>query len=64
MTVRVVSLRSSEASDCRVSGTPSERVALVGVLSADLWARTQQPLPSYARAAMPVRVITRQTKHR
>lgn len=56
MTVRVVPLRSLEASDSRVAGTPSERIAMVGVLSADLWARTQRPLPVYERVAMPVRV--------
>lgn len=60
MTVRVVSLHSPEAGDSRVTGTPSERVALVGVLSAYLWVRTQQRLPDYERAAMPVRVVTRQ----
>lgn len=60
MTVRVVSLHSPEAGDSRVTGTASERVALVGVLSADLWARTQERLPTYERAAMPVRVVTRQ----
>ncbi len=64
MTVRVVPLRSPEAGDGRVGGTPSERVSLVSVLSADLWARTQQPLPSYERAAMPVCVVTRQANRR
>lgn len=61
MTVRVVSLHSAEAGRSRVTGTPSERVALVAVLSAELWARTQQRLPAYERVAMPVRVMTRQT---
>ncbi|MCE2903314.1 MAG: hypothetical protein ACK6DP_06985 [Gemmatimonas sp.] len=64
MTVRVVSLRSAEAGDSRVAGTPSERVALVGVLSARLWALTQQPLPVYHRAEMPVRVVARQANRR
>ncbi len=64
MTVRVVPLRSPEAGDSRVAGTPSERVALVGVLSADLWTRTQRPLPIYERTAMPVRVVTRQANRR
>lgn len=56
MTVRVVSLHSPEAGESRVAGTPSERVALVAVLSADLWARTKQPLPVYDRATMPLSV--------
>lgn len=64
MTVRMVPLRSREASECRVAGTPSERVALVGVLSAELWAHTQQPLPGYERTAMPVSVVTRQANGR
>lgn len=64
MTVRVVSLHSLEAGGSRVAGTPSERVALVGVLSADLWARTQRPLPSYERAEMPVCVVARQANRR
>lgn len=59
MTVRVVPLRSPEAGDSRVGGTPSERLSLVGVLSAEVWARTQRPLPTYARAAIPVCVTTR-----
>ncbi len=64
MTVRVVSLHSPEAGDSRVAGTPSERVALVAVLSADLWAHTRAPLPVYERAAMPVTVVTRQANRR
>ncbi len=64
MTVRVVSLHSPEASDSRVAGTPSERVALVAVLSAQLWARTNAPLPVYERAAMPVTVVTRPANRR
>lgn len=53
MTVRVVPLRSLEAGDGRVGGTIAERVALVGALSEELWARTQRPLPAYTRATMP-----------
>lgn len=56
LTVRVVSLRSPEAGDIHVAGTPSKRVALVAVLSADLRARTKAPLPVYTRAAMPLTV--------
>jgi hypothetical protein len=61
MTVRVVPLRSAEAGDTRVAGTASERVALVAVLSAAMWAQTQQPLPTYTRTTMPIRVVKRQT---
>jgi hypothetical protein len=64
MTVRVVGLHSPEAGDSRVAGTPSERVALVAVLSADLWALTRAPLPMYDRTSMPVTVVTRQASGR
>jgi hypothetical protein len=64
MTVRVVSLHGPEAGDSRVAGTPSERVALVAVLSADLWAHTRAPLPVYERTTMPVTVVTRQANRR
>jgi hypothetical protein len=54
MTIRFVSLRSAERGDSRVAGTIGERVALVGILSADSWARTHRPLPTYTRATMPI----------
>ena len=57
MTVRVVSLQSREASESRVGGTVTERLALVGELSEMLWARTRRPLPAYSRMTMPV-VVT------
>ena len=50
MTVRVVSLRSREASEARVGGTAAERAALVAELSERLWAVTGRPLPTYTRA--------------
>ena len=53
MTVRVVPLQSAEAGDSRVGGTVAERVALVVTLSAELWARTQRPLPTYTRETIP-----------
>ena len=31
-----------------------ERVALVGTLSEELWARPHRPLPTYTRATMPI----------
>jgi hypothetical protein len=58
MTVRVVPLRSDEAGDSRVGGTAAERLALVGKLSEELWARTHRPLPTYSRATMPINVTT------
>jgi hypothetical protein len=58
MRARVVPLKSPEAGDSRVEGTPAERVALVAVLSRQAWALTGRPLPSYTRATMPVRVIS------
>jgi hypothetical protein len=58
MTVRIVPLRSDEAGDARVGGTVAERVALVGELSRRMWALTGQPLPSYTRATMPVKLST------
>ena len=58
MTVRVVPLASDEAGDNRVGGTAAERVALVGKLSEEVWARTHRPLPAYTRATMPVKLTT------
>lgn len=54
MTVRIVPLDSPEASDSRVGGTAAERVALVTVLSQELWVLTRRPLPVYTRATMPI----------
>ena len=56
MTARIVPLRSDEASDARVEGTPAERLALLAQLSRRMWALTGQPAPSYTRATMPVKV--------
>ncbi len=64
MTVRIVPLRSAEAGESRVAGTIDERVALVGILSEELWTRTQRPLPTYTRATMPVNIITLQAPTR
>ena len=58
MTVRIVPLRSNEAGDGRVGGTAGERMALVGELSRRAWALTKQPVPSYTRQTMPVRLIS------
>ena len=56
MVVRLVPLGSDEAADARVGGTVAERLALVGELSHRSWALTRQPLPSYTRATMPVKL--------
>jgi hypothetical protein len=58
LTVRIVPLRSDEASDARVGGTVSERVAVVGELSRRMWSLTRRPFPSYTRSTMPVRLTT------
>lgn len=54
MTIRFVPLRSAEGGDSRVAGTVGERLALVGILSEDGWARTHRPLPTYTRATIPI----------
>ena len=52
--VRIVPLRSSEASDSFVEGTIDERLALVSLLSRRAWELTGRPHPTYARNAVPV----------
>lgn len=39
--------------------TPEQRFMLVGELTAWMWELSGQPLPTYARSAMPVRVMRR-----
>lgn len=56
MTGRIVSLHSAAAGDARVSGTPSDRLALVGELSMRAWKLTGRPLPRYTRPTMPIRL--------
>lgn len=58
MTVRVVPLASAEAGEARVGGTAIERLALLKELSRRMWQLGGQPIPSYTRATMPVRVTT------
>ena len=58
MSARIVPLRSAEAEDSRVQGTPAERVALVAQLSREAWSLTGRPVPVYTRANMPFRLIT------
>jgi len=58
MTARVVPLDSDEASDARVEGTPTERLAILADLSRRMWAATGRPVPKYTRANMPVKITT------
>lgn len=58
MTVRVVPLRSDEAADARVEGTPAERLALLADLSRRMWTLTGRPTPIYAPSQIPVRLST------
>lgn len=58
MTVRVVPLRSHEAADGLVGGTATKRLALLRELSQRMWTLTRQPVPSYSRSTMPVRITT------
>lgn len=59
MTVRIVPRNSREASDARMGGTVTERLAVVAELTELGWALAKLPLPTYTRATMPVVVTTR-----
>ncbi len=59
MTVRIVPLNSREASDARMGGTVTERLAVVAELTELGWALAKLPLPTYTRDTMPVVVTTR-----
>jgi hypothetical protein len=54
MTARVVPLRSDEAGDARMGGTPDARVAAVAELTLEAWRLAGRPFPRYTRATMPV----------
>ncbi|MGQ0648892.1 MAG: hypothetical protein ACT4P7_15145 [Gemmatimonadaceae bacterium] len=58
MTARIVPLRSDEAGDARMGGTPDERVAAVTELTLEVWRLAGRSLPSYTRATMPVVIAT------
>ncbi len=58
MTARVVPLTSDQAGDSRVPGTADERLALLRELSARMWALTGNPMPTYPRREMPVKLST------
>lgn len=52
--------RGEEPSDdISDSTTVDERFAMVWTLSERMWLWTGRPMPSYARAEMPVRVVRR-----
>lgn len=53
MTVRIVPLRSAEASEPPAPAAVAERLALVDALSEALWRQSGRALPSAARAQMP-----------
>lgn len=52
-TARMLAASAAEG----IPSTPEERVTLVVELTRAAWAFSGQPLPSYDRAHMPVRVI-------
>lgn len=58
MTVRVVDLKSDEASDGRVAGTPAQLLSLARELSQRMWLLTGQPLPTYSRNTIPLKLTT------
>lgn len=62
MTVRVVPLHSSAASDSHVGGTAADRVAPVIQLSESLWIRTRLPVPTCTRTTIPVAVRPHPTR--
>jgi len=58
MTVRIVTLGSTEADDVRMGGTVAERLEAVFQLTELGWALAKLPLPAYSRRTMPVVVTT------
>ena len=57
--VRVYRLGEEPGDDLSASSTPEERLAMLVELSRRMWALTGRPLPSYARATIPGRVLRR-----
>jgi len=55
--IRRVALRDETLTDARDTSTVDERLALVWVLTLRQWEFAGRPLPTYARAAMPGRLI-------
>ena len=55
--VVVRSLHEEPLDELSDSMTAEERVALVWTLTARMWELMGQPLPAYARSAIPLRVL-------
>lgn len=55
--VRVYRLGEEPGDDLTALSTPEQRIAIVAVLSRRMWELTGRPMPSYARGAMPGRVL-------
>lgn len=53
----VYRLGEEPGDDLSAVTTAEQRVAMVWELTARMWALTGRPLPSYARAEMPVTVV-------
>ena len=53
----VYRLGEEPGDDLSAVTTAEQRVAMVWELTARMWALTGRPLPSYARAEMPVKVV-------
>jgi hypothetical protein len=62
MTARVVALRSDEAGEMRMGGTPDARVAAVAQLTLEAWRLAGRAFPRYTRATIPV-VVTNLRDH-
>lgn len=59
MVVRKFKLGEEPSDDISESTTIDERFAMVWTLSERMWLWTGRPLPVYARAEMPVRLVRR-----
>lgn len=57
LAVRVFRLGDEPGDDLSAVTTPEQRLEMVAELSRRMWELTGRPLPSYARADMPGRVI-------
>lgn len=57
--IRRFRLGEEPPDDLSASTSAEERVAMVALLSQRQWTLTGRPVPSYTRAAMPVRLLRR-----
>jgi hypothetical protein len=55
--IRIYRLGEEPGDDLSALTTPEQRLEMVTLLTARMWELTGQPFPSYARSAMPVRII-------